>query len=101
MADHFNKLTEAEQERLAILIEECSEVIQVACKILRHGYDSDNKGQLQETNRRSLERELGDVRYIVAEMIDACDLASGKILNAAMKKSERIKPYLHHQCSPK
>ena len=54
--NHFNKLTEAEQERLVILAEECSEVIQIVCKILRHGYDSDDDGKLLEPNRKSLER---------------------------------------------
>ena len=38
MSSHFNKLTPAQAERLAILIEECGEVIQAATKILRHGY---------------------------------------------------------------
>lgn len=37
---HFNRLRESELERLAILAEECGEVIQVINKIIRHGYDS-------------------------------------------------------------
>ena len=41
--EHFNKLTEAEQERLVILAEECAEVIQVVAKIQRHGFNSDNR----------------------------------------------------------
>ena len=37
MDDHFNNLTPGEAERLAILAEECGEVIQIIGKILRHG----------------------------------------------------------------
>ena len=40
MTEHFNKLTPAEDERLAMLAEECAEVIQIVSKIQRHGYDS-------------------------------------------------------------
>jgi hypothetical protein len=36
----FNQLTDAEAERLALLAEECGEVVQVIGKILRHGYES-------------------------------------------------------------
>src|SRR5574343_752810 len=36
MTNHFNRLSEAELERLAILIEECGEVAQAACKVIRH-----------------------------------------------------------------
>ena len=36
--NNFNQLTPAETERLAILAEECGEVIQAVGKILRHGY---------------------------------------------------------------
>lgn len=98
MTDHYNDLTEAEQERLAILIEECGEVVQIGCKILRHGYESHNPNEATlERNRAKLERELGHIKYIVAEMIDASDLARGKIDNSAMEKSERIQSYLHHQ----
>lgn len=37
---HFNGLSPAEAERLAILAEECSEVVQKVCKTLRNGYES-------------------------------------------------------------
>ncbi len=40
MQDHFNRLTPAEAERLAMLAEEAAEVIQIVGKILRHGYAS-------------------------------------------------------------
>lgn len=95
--EHFNQLTEGEAERLAILIEECGEVIQAACKILRHGYDSNNKGQLAETNRQTLERELGDVSHAAARMETAADINPLVVRARAASKAERIAPYLHHQ----
>jgi len=38
--EHFNNLNPAELERLAILAEEAAEVVQIANKIIRHGYAS-------------------------------------------------------------
>lgn len=34
--ENFNGMTPAETERLAILVEECGEVVQIGMKILRH-----------------------------------------------------------------
>jgi NTP pyrophosphatase (non-canonical NTP hydrolase) len=95
--EHFNGLTEAEAERLAILIEECGEVTQAACKILRHGYDSNNKGQMPETNREALARELGDVVHSINRMTDAKDIDGREIGRRAASKPEHIRKYLHHQ----
>lgn len=55
-------------EVLAILIEECAEVIQRATKMLRFGIEETQPGQ-EYTNRERLGHEVGDV----SEMIDmAC-----------------------------
>lgn len=98
MTKHFNGLSEAEAERLAILIEECGEVVQSACKILRHGYESYNPTVLGgETNRESLERELGDLGHAARRMEVAADINPLKIAARAASKPERIRPYLHHQ----
>lgn len=98
MSAHFNGLSEAEQERLAILIEECGEVIQAACKILRHGYNSVNPLRPQwGTNRESLEKELGHVMHAMWRMENARDLHSAVITEAAQVKADSITPYLHHQ----
>jgi len=76
VTNHFNRLTEAEAERLAILIEECGEVTQAACKILRHGYESTNPKAITpieedpETNRSALERELGDLLHAARRLSD-------------------------------
>jgi hypothetical protein len=99
--NHFNRLTEAEQERLAILIEEAGEIVQSGCKILRHGYESTNPVTgAEETNREALQREIGDLGHAVRRMIDEADLDSVIIEERTLSKPERIRPYLHHQPSP-
>jgi hypothetical protein len=98
VTDHFNGLTEAEQERLSILIEECAEVIQAGCKILRHGYESKNpKIPLSETNRQGIERELGDLLHALSRLCMAGDLNGIEIERRRDSKPEHVEPYLHHQ----
>lgn len=98
MTNHFNRLTEAETERLAILAEECSEVIQVIGKILRHGYESRNPTiSNSETNRKLLERELGDLIHAQQRVEASGDVNTLSITEQAASKAERIRNYLHHQ----
>jgi NTP pyrophosphatase (non-canonical NTP hydrolase) len=106
MADEkfSNCLNDSEAERLAILVEELGEALQAAGKILRYGYESydptlddadirTSEGQ----NRRDLEKELGDIRWIVALMEQRSDLHESAILRRAVEKAAKVKPYLHHQ----
>lgn len=58
--DHFNGLTEAEDEALTLLEEECAEVIQAICKIKRHGRASCDP-RTGVNNTAALEKEVGDV----------------------------------------
>jgi hypothetical protein len=99
VTEHFNELTEAQEERLAILIEECAEVQQIACKILRHGYLSANPKmpEPRENNQEMLERELGDPQHALQRMGGSGDVSLAVIHDRAVSKPERIKPYLHHQ----
>ncbi len=100
LTNHFNRLSEAELERLAILIEECGEVIQSACKILRHGYESTNPKavvRVNETNRAALSREIGDLMHAVQRMELARDISASEIAEWRNSKAGRMKPYLHHQ----
>jgi NTP pyrophosphatase (non-canonical NTP hydrolase) len=97
MEPHFNKLTPAQAERLAVLIEECGEVIQAAGKILRHGYDSRSPLTTGTNNRIDLERECGQVRYAIFALCDAHDLNERRLFDAEICKVTAIKPYLHHQ----
>lgn len=65
---HFNGLTPAEAERLAMLAEECAEVIQVVGKILRHGYGSHHPDTPHISNREMLRAELIDVETLLRVM---------------------------------
>jgi hypothetical protein len=93
---HINPLTPAEAERLAILIEEASEVIKVACKILRHGYGPHTYKGINYDNRRELETEMGDVRAIMIMMCDKGDVRKHAIHTRADDKAVMIREYLHH-----
>ena len=96
---HFNELTPAQAERLALLAEEAGETVQAIGKILRHGMDSDNRGQMPNTNRVNLAAEIGDFFAAVTLLVDAGDL-SRSLIDAAMEaKLERIGPHLHHQAA--
>lgn len=93
-----NNLVEAELERLVILAEECSEVQQIVCKIIRHGFESHNPhDDNRTTNRELLEKELGDLLYAIDLLFNNRDVndltVSGHEISAPIRK----KPYLHHQ----
>lgn len=103
MTSHFNGLTESQAERLALLSEECAEVIKAVSKILRHGYESTNPtvsvpdDERPETNRTALERELGDVICAIRKLRHAEDVSECQIDRYADEKAIKIKKWLHHQ----
>jgi NTP pyrophosphatase (non-canonical NTP hydrolase) len=98
MMEHFNKLTAAEDERLAMLTEELGEVLQVIGKIQRHGYASqDPTGQVVGTNRILLETELGHVQAAIRAMSIGTEINEGQIMDAMTEKMRRRKKYQHHQ----
>lgn len=94
--NHFNQLSPAEAERLAILAEECGEVIQIIGKILRHGFDSCHPSTML-SNREALTKEMGDVRYAMIALCNAGDIVKDDVHMYADAKAEKIKQYLHHQ----
>jgi NTP pyrophosphatase (non-canonical NTP hydrolase) len=101
MTKHFNDLTPAEAERLALLAEECGEVIQVIGKILRHGYDSYNPHDPDAGNNRMLlEKEIGDLSATIDIMRWERDVRDKGIHDAADRKLKRISQWLHHQTHP-
>lgn len=99
---HFNNLTPAEAERLAMLAEECGEVIQAVGKILRHGYDSHHPDQagkppeFRHTNRDQLKQELADLLAVVDMMDQDHAAIDAAALDAAFIRKMR---YAHHQSS--
>lgn len=100
--DHFNGLTPAQAERLALLAEELGESVQAIGKILRHGYESRNPFLKNgPTNRESLEKELADV-YVAARMLfDAGDLSRLSCASHEEIKTDQLKLFLHHQAREK
>ena len=96
MSDAFNGLTPAQAERLGMLVEECGEVIQIAGKILRHGYDSYHPNDPTTTNRHLLVLELRDVNAVLKAM------ARDELINANINTgvediwAKKLR-YAHHQ----
>lgn len=96
MDNHFNRLSPAQAERLALLAEECGEVIQAVGKILRHGYSSRHPNGGPD-NRATLERELGDVLLVFRLMLRAGDVNKVNVRQYRKAKAASCRPYLHHQ----
>lgn len=103
---HFNQLTPAEAERLAVLIEEAAEVQQIACKILRHGYQSWNPdlivnqrtdGSPKLTNREMLEKELGHLHSAMKRLQAAHDVSTERLHYHTLRKDDNGGQYMHHQ----
>lgn len=94
--EHFNKLSPAEAERLAILSEECGEVVQAVGKILRHGYESKHPDG-GPTNRETLERECGDLYHAMFRLIGAGDIDGNEMSKWADCKAKTLRKYLHHE----
>ncbi len=94
--EHFNRLTPAEAERLALLAEECGEVMQAIGKVLRHGFESTHPDG-GPTNREALERECGDVYHAIWRLIGAGDIDGNGMSQRADDKAKSVVRYLHHQ----
>jgi hypothetical protein len=95
--DHFNRLTPAEAERLALLHEELGEAQQIIGKILRHGYESYHPDDPETTNRTLLAQELGHV-WAATQMLIMPQDVSGMLLEFSRgEKHEKVKRWMHHQ----
>jgi hypothetical protein len=96
MERHVNQLTAAEAERLAMLAEECAEVIQVIGKILRHGYDSYHPDNSTVSNRDLLAKEATQVVAILTEM-KLFELIDYNVTNPSPHIWEKKLRYTHYQ----
>lgn len=87
-------MTNAEIERLEMLIEEAAEVIKETCKILRFGYDSYHPADPSTNNRELLENEITDLLAIIY-MMSFGDIDLNKIeknvIPRALKKEKFIR----------
>ena len=105
MSGHFNQLTPAQAERLALLSEELGEAQQAIGKILRHGYESfdptwSGDQRTNPTNRMNLTREVGDVTAAMAMLGDAGDISPVAVCEYAIEKAKKVGRYLHHAAPP-
>lgn len=82
-------------EALAILSEECGEVVQAVGKIQRFGLDSAHP-ITKETNRAELEKELGHIMSAVNRLCEMNVVSSVAIGKSAVKKDDSVKPFLIH-----
>lgn len=97
MADHFNELTPAQAEALALLAEEAGEIVQAVCKALRHGLYSFNPNDEHETTNRTLiENEIGDLFAAVDILVRLRVVNLAAIEVARRGKHVRVGRYLHH-----
>ena len=102
MSDNENNttgLSDAERERLAILAEECAEIIHIVSKIQRHGFESCDPGdRLRVTNRDLLDGELQDLSWIVGMMVKEKDIPTRGMTDMELKRIQRRKEkFLHFQ----
>lgn len=95
MSEHFNRLTPAAAEALALLAEECGETLQVIGKTLRHGLYSTHPDGGPD-NRGLLEQEVGDVKAAVEILVRLGILRADNIDAARLAKLARVGRYLHH-----
>ncbi len=98
-----NGLTPAQDERLALLLEEMGESLQVIGKIQRHGLDSYNPlhgDGMPPRNREDLATELGHVLHAIDRLTLAGDVDVRAIHAAKVVKADRVGRWLHHQDEP-
>ena len=93
-----NGLTKCETERLVMLAEEAGEIVQAVGKTLRHGYYSRHP-MGSENNKAMLERELRDLKMVVAMMEKSNDISSSVVKlprRGGVGWRKKFK-YTHHQ----
>lgn len=100
MSAHFNRLSPATAEMLALIAEEAGEIVQAVAKALRHGLDSVHP-ETDLDNTTALENEIGDLLAAVQIATSANVLTVHQIELAKRRKLERVGRYLHHAKVPK
>jgi NTP pyrophosphatase (non-canonical NTP hydrolase) len=88
-------VTEAERERLVILMEECGEVIQACSKIIRHGWHSKYDDGTLNVDR--LRAEIDDVQGMIWAIEQESDDVLGESLNSPSQVWERKKRWMKYQ----
>lgn len=80
---------------MAVLQEECAEVIQAVSKINRFGLNAEWQGV---TNKQALVTEIGDVLALIQILVDETDINinDDDIHKAINAKYEKLKIFLPH-----
>ena len=87
-----NPTTEKENEWLDLLQEECAEVIQVASKVKRFGWESHHpEDELKILNRNHLEIEIGDVLAFVEILTSRGIISKSNIDENVIIKLKKLK----------
>lgn len=96
----MSELTAAERELLTKLVEEASEVIKEACKMLNHGKLAIDDNGFQYNNVKKLSVETGNFLNMV-ELCRNSDLIDGQITQESWgHKRNEIWQYLKHNKKP-
>lgn len=93
----MNELSKGQRERLAMLIEEAGEIVQIGCKIMRHGYDSYHPREPSISNRELLDEELTDLLAIAKRMVGVGDIEGDYELADINARWKRKLRYTHFQ----
>jgi len=92
----YNGLSEAEEERAALFIEENGEGLQAIGKVIRHGYESFNPFDPDKiTNRTTLTKEVGDMLIAIELMLSAGDIDPYILMHHIRQKVNKMRPYIH------
>lgn len=94
--NHFNNLSEEQAESLALLAEECAEVIVAIQKIMRHGLESCHPNTPSFTNRNALENEIGDVLASIRMARNNVGLDDATINRSQRAKHLNVEAWVHH-----
>lgn len=86
----------AKAERLVLLMEEASEVIQDAAKIMRFS-DTNFHPISGVSNVESLEKEIGDVLAAIDLLVFAGDVDLDRIEDARKKKHTKVRQWMFYQ----
>lgn len=86
-------ISEDERKRLVVLSEECAEIIQIAAKIQRFGFESYHPDDPDVTNRTLLEREIADALAVIVLLTVNENIDSGRISSGIQPKIDKLKRY--------
>lgn len=91
----YNNLSDDEEERVAIHMEESGESLQEIGKILRHGYDCWNPYDPDKvTNRQRLTKEVGDMMIASRLLIKAGDIDEDFLKAHVREKIVRMQKFI-------